>query len=270
MSEKNYLLLSDAEKARLQLQARVWAPEAEALFDAINVAKGWACLDVGCGAMGVLGPLRRRVGANGRVAGIEMDPDLLSAARQYVEDEQLSNIELFQGDANENNFSPESFDLVHERFVLPHVPQPEALLKEMMVLTKPGGYVVLQEPDHSSWNFWPPCSAWQPLLKILESALALRGDINIGRRTFQMATEAGLENVTIRAAVIALQHSHPYMKMPLVAAAAMRPHILSAGLAAEAELDELLQAVEAHTAVASTIMITFTVTQVWGQKPVSP
>ena len=49
MSENDYLLLSDAEKSRLQLQAQVWEPEAGRLFDQIGVQAGWHCLDVGCG-----------------------------------------------------------------------------------------------------------------------------------------------------------------------------------------------------------------------------
>lgn len=267
MTGSRYLLLSDAEKARLQLQARVWEPEAEQLFDTIGIQSGWACLDVGCGAMGVLGILSRRVGANGRIVGLELADDLFAAAQQYVVDEQLGNVEMQQGDAHNSGFPAASFDLVHERFVLPHVTDPMALLQEMMRLTKPGGVVVMQEPDHSSWNFWPPCPDWYPLLRILEAALGLRGDINIGRRTFQLAQEAGLQEVQMRAGVVALQESHPYMQMPLVATKAMRSHIVSAGLATDAELDELVTAVSEHITNPTTTMITFTTTQVWGYKP---
>ena len=267
MSENDYLLLSDAEKSRLQLQAQVWEPEAGRLFDQIGVQAGWHCLDVGCGAMGVLGALSQRVGRNGRVVGLEMADDLYAAAQQYVADEKLTNVALHQGDAHQSGLVSDTFDLVHERFVLPHVPNPAALLQEMIRLAKSGGIVIMQEPDHSSWNFWPPCPEWPSLLRILEAALGLRGDINIGRRTYQLAQEAGLENVQIRAGVVALQASHPYMHMPLVAAAAMRSHILSAGLAEKDELDALVTAVSEHINNPAITMITFTTTQVWGQKP---
>ena len=267
MAEGDYILLSDTEKERLQLQARVWQAETEHLLDRIGVQSGWHCLDMGCGAMGILGPLSRRVGANGRVTGLEMDAKLLAAAQQYVNDEGLNNVTLHQGDAYQSGLTPESFDLVHERFVLPHVSDPPALLKEMMRLTRPGGVVVMQEPDHSSWNFWPNSEKWPRLLHILESALALRGDINIGRRTFQLAREAGLVDVQLRAGVVALQDSHPYMKMPLMGAAVLRPHMIAAGLTTEAELDELLADFERCASDPEVMMITFTTTQVWGWKP---
>jgi SAM-dependent methyltransferase len=265
--QDDYILLSDAEKARLQLQARVWEPETERLLDDVDIKAGWSCLDMGCGAMGVLGPLSRRVGSGGRVLGLEMDPGLLAAARQYIDEELLTNVELRNGDAFESGLNPDAFDLVHERFVLPHVADPQALLREMIRLTRPGGIVVVQEPDHSSWNFWPYHEKWPRLLHILESALALRGDINIGRRTFHMAKQAGLKDVYLRAGIVALQNSHPYMKMPLVAAGAMRSHMLSAGLASEAELDDLLNDIDQHASDSETVMISFTVTQVWGRKP---
>jgi len=60
-------LLSGAhgELERLRLQAQVWEPDAEALLDSIRVRRGWDCIDLGCGAMGILGPLSRRVGPDG-------------------------------------------------------------------------------------------------------------------------------------------------------------------------------------------------------------
>ncbi|MBZ0297607.1 MAG: methyltransferase domain-containing protein, partial [Anaerolineae bacterium] len=232
-----------------------------------GIQTGWSCLDVGCGAMGVIGPLSRRVGPEGHVVGLDMDSNLLAAARQYIDEEGLTNVELKQADAHKSGLEPNTFDLVHERFVLTHVPDPTALLQKLFQLAKPGGYVIVQEPDHSSWNFWPRSESWSHLLPVLEATLALRGDINIGRRTFHLLQQVGLENVTLRAGVVALQDSHPYMRMPLTAAAAMRSVMISASLIAEDELDSLIGAVEQHILNPETTMISFTTTQVWGQKP---
>ncbi|MBC7920669.1 MAG: hypothetical protein H7Z75_06210 [Ferruginibacter sp.] len=97
----------------------------------------------------------------------------------------------------------------------------------------------------------------------------MRGDIDIGQRTFGMFKSAGLEKVTIRAAVVALQDNHPYMRMSVTAVAAMRQHIVSAGLSTEAELDDLLINVETRANDPQTCQRTFTVTQVWGRKPLT-
>lgn len=262
-----YLLASSDEAARLQLQAQVWEPEAEALLNRIGIQPGWSCIDLGCGAMGILGPLSRRLGPNGHVVGLDQDTAFLEAARGYLSRENLSNVELIEGDIAHTQFDHSSFDFVHVRFVLPHVVSPQAVLAEMLRLTKPDGMVAVEEPDQSSWNFFPPILEWPRLKEILEAGFALRGDINIGRRTFGMLRELGLQDVRVRAAVLALQDEHPYMRLPMMAAKALREHLLNNGITTAPELNDLLDQVESAVNAPDTFQITFTTTQVWGQKP---
>jgi SAM-dependent methyltransferase len=198
--------------------------------------------------------------------GTDADSKLLQAAQVYVQREGLTDIELRQGDATQTDFPDASFDLVHTRFLFPHVEKPEALLREMIRLAKPGGIIAVQEPDHSSWNFYPPCAEWPEFLDLLERTLAIRGDINIGRQMYKMLREAGLKEVSVRAGVVALQNKHPYMAMPIVAAQAMRTHMIAAGLMAEKRLNALIEAVTRCVQDEARMQVTFTVIQVWGQK----
>src|SRR5260370_37726173 len=69
-----YLLAGSAvELERLRLQARVWEPEAEAMRDRIGVPSGAHGIDIGCGTMGILGPLSRRAGPAGQGPGSDTD-----------------------------------------------------------------------------------------------------------------------------------------------------------------------------------------------------
>lgn len=262
----DYILASDEELARLQLQARVWEPEAEAMLDRINPQPGWSCLDLGCGAMGILGPLKRRVGSDGRVVGFDADEKMIQAAGLYAQKEGLPDIELHAGDATNTGLPASSFDLVHARFLFPHISKPETLLQEMIRLTKPGGIIASEEPDHSSWNFYPPCGDWTELLELLEKTLSLRGDINIGRRMYELFREVGLKDVAVRAGVNALQNNHPYMSMPIVAAQAMKSHMLKAGWVDEKKLDKLIESVASCAKDEERMQVTFTTIQVWGRK----
>lgn len=262
-----YLLAGSEELNRLQLQARVWEAETEALLEQIGVQPGWICADLGCGAMGILGPLSRRVGARGKVIGVDRDASLLAAAQVYVESENLHNVTLHVSDVHHSGLPREGFDLVHERFVLPHVASPEKLIHEMIALAKPGGIIALQEPDHSSWRFHPSCESWSRLLEILETALGLHGDINIGRRTYQMLQKSGLEDVHLRAGVLGLESQHPYMKMPLIGMEAMRKRIVAESISTEQELDRLATDVLACCEDRERMMISFTTIQTWGRKP---
>lgn len=262
----DYILASPKEKARLQLQARVWEAESEAMLDRIGIQPGWSCVDLGCGAMGILGPLSRRVGAQGRVVGIDADTHLLTAAQGYIAEEGLANVELREGDIHHTGLPHASFDLVHERFVLPYV-NVQDVLCEMIALARPGGIIAVEEPDQYSWNYYPESPHWPRLKAIIEAAFALRGDINMGRRTYTLLREAGLEDVRVRAGVVALQNSHPYMRLPIMGVTAMRQHIIKAGIASDAELDDLLADVERMVSEPQTMAIMFTLVQVWGRKP---
>jgi ubiquinone/menaquinone biosynthesis C-methylase UbiE len=261
-----YILSGDDEMGRLQLQARVWEPEAEKLLDDISVQSGWSCVDLGCGAMGILGPLSRRVGPAGRVVGFERDLSLLEAARTYVQDEALDNVELVEGDVHRSGLPHDTFDLVHERFLLPYV-DVDKVVNEMVALTRPGGTVAVEEPDQYSWNYFPESAKWPRFKEILEATFSLRGNINVGRTTFAVLRKAGLKNVTIRAAALALQHSHPYMRLPIIALGALRPLIIEAKLATDSELDDYVADIAARISDPDTYAIMFTLTQVWGQKP---
>jgi|GEM_PF-5980458 len=102
---------------------------------------------------------------------------------------------------------------------------------------------------------------------LLEQTFALRGDINIGRRTVHMFRACGLEDVQIRTSVQAVQDRHPYMRMPLIGARAMRERMLDAGLTTARELDRLISGVEQAVNDPDRVQFTFTLVQVWGSKP---
>lgn len=264
----NYLLEGgSAELERLRLQARVWEPEAEAMLDRIGLQSGWNCVDLGCGAMGILGSLSRRVGPPGHVVGVDTDAKQLAAAREFVHDNKLTNVEILELDAYCTNLPRESFDFTHVRFVFAPVGRDEELLREMLALTRPGGVVVIQEPDAISWNCYPTHPAWVRLKGAILTAFERGGgDFNAGQRTFGMLRQAGLEEVQIRAAVIALQDKHPYKRLPIQFATSLRKRILEAGILSESELDNAIAECEQVAGDPETMVLSFIVTQVWGRK----
>lgn len=265
----SYLLAGGAaELERLQLQARVWEPDAEAMLDRIGVRAGARCIDLGCGAMGILRPLSRRVGPAGHVVGVDTDPKLLTAARAFVEAEGLTNVEILQQDAYATGLPADSFDLVHVRFVFAPVGHDDALLREMLRLATRGGTIAIQEPDTAPWNCFPSQPAWDRLKAAIAGAFRSGGgDIDAGRRMFGMLKRAGLDDVEVRGAVAALSNGHPYMRLPIQFATSLRGRILTSGLVSEAELDAAIRDCEAIARDPNTFGLSFIVNQVWGRKP---
>ncbi len=89
----------------------------------------------------------------------------------------------------------------------------------------------------------------------------------MGPRIFHLLRQTEIQDVQIRAAVLALQDLHPYIGMALIGAWAMRERMIAAGLTTAAEFEELVQAVEDCLADPERMQITFTMVQVWGRKP---
>jgi SAM-dependent methyltransferase len=267
----NYLLASGTtELERLRLQARVWEPETERWLDEIGIQQGWACADLGCGAMGIIGPLSRRVGATGKIVGVDRDPLQLAGAREYVAEQALGNVEIVEGDAYATALRAASFNFVHARFLLAPVGHNEELLREMWRLTKPGGIIALQEPDTSAWDFNPSDPEWQCLKTcILAAFRSGGGNFDAGQRTFSLLRSLGLEQVRMRAAVLGLYDCHPYMRLPVQFAASLRSRLLGEGLIGEAELDAAIAACERIASDPERTCITFVVTQVRGRKPLA-
>lgn len=264
-----YLLAGGAaELERLRLQARVWEPEAEAMLDRIGVAPGVHCIDLGCGAMGILGPLSRRVGPSGRVVGVDLDAKQLAGVREFVREAGLSNVEILELNAYRTELPPQAFDLVHVRFVFAPVGREDELLREMLRLVRPGGVIAIQEPDASSWTCLPPRPSWDRLKEAILAAFARGGgDFNAGRRLYAMLRTAGLKDVSVRAAVQALPGGHPYLRLPVQFATSLRGRILDARLMSPSELDTAVAECERIAADPETCGLTFTVVQAWGRAP---
>jgi hypothetical protein len=137
----------------------------------------------------------------------------------------------------------------------------------MLALTRPGGVLVVQEPDATSWNGFPPQPAWERLKGAILAAFARgEGDFNAGRRTYGMWRQAGLEEVQVRAAAMALPPGHPYRRLPIQFATSLRRRILEGQLLTEAALDDAMAACEQMATDANTFSMTSILSQVWGRK----
>ena len=87
------------ESARLQRQADELAPESTMVLDRANLGPGQNAVDLGCGPRGVLDLLAARVGADGRVVGVDADPAHVAMATEFVAGRGLANVEVLAADA---------------------------------------------------------------------------------------------------------------------------------------------------------------------------
>ena len=264
MSQKYLLADQPSELGRLQLQSRVWEPSGRQLLTKLGDGSGRRALDAGCGALGWLRILSEWVGPSGQVVGGDVDEHLLDAARAFLEAEGIANVELAVDDLFDSKLEPESFDLVHARYVIAPLGRGHEQLTSHLRLLRPGGLLVLEEWDLGSWHFNPPAPAAERLISLISEIFADQGG-EAGRGLPELLREVGIEEPEIDAHVVALEPGHPYLRLPLQFSVALESRLLES--IGEDELASLRREAEGELAEPGRWGTTFTLIQSWGGRP---
>jgi SAM-dependent methyltransferase len=263
----DYLLagqVTELELDRLLLQSEVWEPAGRRLLEQIAPdGHGRRALDVGCGALGWLRLLSGWAGDTGSVLGSDNDKALLERAAGLAERDKLLNVRLLVDDLFATKLERRGFDLVHARLMLAPLGRAEEQLTSHLSLLAPGGVLVLEEPDCRSWRFEAPAPAAQRVIELLAQVFrASGGDMNAGRGLPELLHTRGL-TPRVRTEVLELVPRHPYLRMPLDMAAALRERLVA--LTDPGELDVLLAEAEAELAAPDRRGTTFTMVQCWAR-----
>ena len=265
-SNSDYLLAGQAsELERLQLQSLVWEPSGRRLLQEIGDGSGARALDVGCGVLGWLRILSEWVGTGGEVTGFDIDESMLAIADRFVTEEHLRNVGLVKDDLFASELESDSFDLVHARYEICPLGRAQEQMETYLRLARPGGTIVLEDPDASSWHFNPPAPALERLIELIVEAFRLSGgDWFAGRKHLHLLREFGIEG-NVRAEVIALPPGHPYLRLPLQFATSLEERLLS--LVTADELRALREQGETELQEPGRWGTTFTLLQCWGPVP---
>lgn len=114
---------------------------------ALDLAAGEIVLDAGSGLGEVTLEAGRRVGPSGRAVGIDLSGELVARARTRARG--VPNVEYRTGDVVALPFGDGSFDAVYSERVLLHVVDPQAAMQELHRVLRPGGRLLVVDPDHS-------------------------------------------------------------------------------------------------------------------------
>lgn len=122
---------------------------AQLLLDRAGIASGMRVLDVGCGPGRITLPAARRVGRNGKVVALDIQPAMLQRVQEKLETQKVTNVRLLHAGAGEGQTEPETFDRAFLVTVLGEIPDKTAALREIYNALKPGGILSITEvfPD---------------------------------------------------------------------------------------------------------------------------
>jgi len=237
MKNGKYILDKDDEEARrrFELLARLSDPATIDYLLRIGVGGGWRCLEIGAGGGSIAAWLCRRVGPAGRVVATDTDT-------RFLKELEFSNLEVREHDVTKDDIEGASFDLVHARNVLVHIPARTAALRRLAGALRPGGWILVEDPEVGT--FAPEPEAPGELKELFGKVTAaifsfLQGsglDPYFGARWFGLLHLLGFEQVSSEGRLHCFSGAPGGMKSPhMPAFAQLREQIVAGGAVTDKE-----------------------------------
>ena len=252
-------------RERLRLLSRVMQPSSVALLARAGLRAGVSCLDVGCGGGDLTCDMARLVGPSGRVVGVDIDRPQLSIAAEEARAAGLENIEFHHLDIMQTS-PADTFDFIHARFLLTHMPDPGVALAHMVGALKSGGMLVLQDIDMEGQFCFPPVPEMDSFKALYTRIAERRGvDAHIGRRLPALMGAAGLDDIQVNVVQPAGTRGDVKLIAPItmenIAEAA-----IDEGLATHAELEAIKNALYGLVTDPSVLVSLPRIVEVWATR----
>ncbi|WP_329133745.1 methyltransferase domain-containing protein [Streptomyces sp. NBC_01476] len=125
-----------SERRRLELLEKLLDGHTRARFEALGLRAGQEVLEVGGGGGSVA---RWLAGKGARVTVTDLDTTFLGDLAEQ-------GVRVLRHDMYTEDFPPGSFDAVHARYVVLHLPDPDRAVARLAGWLRPGGVLLVEEP----------------------------------------------------------------------------------------------------------------------------
>ena len=179
------------EQERLIAQAEHW--RRPLICDGTHLEPGTRLLEVGCGVGAVLAVLGLEY-PGVELTGVDIEPRQLEFARGHLERSGV-DATLIEGDATALPFADDSFEHVWTMWLLEHLADPVAALREARRALVPGGRITAIEVDYGTCFASPSTPALEELFTAVVDAMAAAGWSDAGTRLPAWLAEAGFQEI---------------------------------------------------------------------------
>jgi SAM-dependent methyltransferase len=142
-------------------------PVLNALLERADVRAGQHVLDVGCGCGATTIALSKRVGATGRVTGLDVSGPMLARAKELSAG--LTNVEYILADAAAYEFKAASADWLFSKFGVMFFGDPTAAFANLRRALKPAAKLIFacwRPPSENPWMMVPLQAAYEHVPKL--------------------------------------------------------------------------------------------------------
>ncbi|XKK37114.1 methyltransferase domain-containing protein [Nocardiopsis sp. ARC36] len=129
-------VLDERETSRLEVLCDVFDPLSTRTLDELGVRPDSRCLEVGAGS-GTIARWMCERATEGEVVATDIDTSSLEGL-------SAPHLTVLRHDVTGDGFPDASFDVIHARLVLSHLPQREEVLRRMRSWLRPGGFVLIE------------------------------------------------------------------------------------------------------------------------------
>ena len=190
------------ELDRLQLQARQSAALEQTLLERVGLKDGQRVLDLACGP-GVISRLIAESHPNSQLTAMDLNGDLLAAARQEAASAGLDRIDFVQGDVYAPPLEPGQFDFIYARLLFQHLADPIRALNAIHLLLKPRGTLCIMDIDDDWLSLSPEPSGFKAFTAAAGRAQRKQGgNRTIGRDLGRLLEKANYQAVNLHVETI--------------------------------------------------------------------
>jgi SAM-dependent methyltransferase len=129
----------------LERSEREMEEQPDKALDAIGLVKGSTVADVGAGSGYFTVRMAARVGDDGRVYAVDIQPEMLQLLGARLKQERIGNVTPVLGAVDDPKLPPSAIDLILMVDVYHEFSEPQTMLRRMREALKPGGRLVLLE-----------------------------------------------------------------------------------------------------------------------------
>jgi len=127
----------------------------ERIIAATGIGVGGIIADIGCHEGYMTVKFAARVGENGKVYAVDVNNYRLDRLRDYLEDQEILNVEVIKGDYDNPKLPADILDVVFILDTYHEMDEYKSMLGHIRKSLKPGGKLVIIEPiatDRESWS----------------------------------------------------------------------------------------------------------------------
>ncbi len=217
-----------AELRRLHALEKAWDPYSVSRLCRLPFRDDWQCLDLGAGAGSIARWLAART-SRGSTTATDIDIRFLPA--------DAPRLRPLVHDVRHDDFPPESFDLIHARALLEHLPERTSVLARAVTWLKPEGFAAMESTDispgqHSRHR--PITVATSAMETLLRTQIG--SDATIGPRMSRLLVQVGLAEVTSHRTTLAVGPGQRANAFYLSTLDQLAPALVATGLLTEQDV----------------------------------